>query len=279
MVKLNTLIPKTLGKRRPVVAHVRLAGVIGGGGFGRSTLNLKSVAPALSKAFAMRSQAVALSINSPGGSPVQSNLIYRRIRSLAKEHKKPVYAFVEDVAASGGYWIACAGDHIIADPASIVGSIGVVHSGFGFEALIEKIGVERRLHHTGDKKAMLDPFSAEKPGDVEHLLALQGDIYKDFCNHVRSCRGDRLSGDEEELFSGAFWTARKGIDFGLVDRLGNLHDVMREVHGDKVKIKDVTPSRSLFSRLSGSGAGDVRGLPEETLRAVQARTLWSRFGL
>ncbi len=273
--------PKLWRDRRAVIAHVRLSGVIAERSAMRSALNLKAVAGALEKAFKMRARAVALSINSPGGSPVQSNLIFRRIRALAREHDKRVYVFVEDVAASGGYWIACAGDEIIADPASIVGSIGVVHAGFGFEALIDKIGIERRLHHTGDKKAMLDPFSPQKPEDVNHLMALQGDIYTDFCEHVRQCRGAALKADEETLFSGAFWTARRGMEFGLVDRLGVLRDVMREKYGDKVKIRDVSPSRSFLGRFTGAAARApvAREMTGEVMTALHERALWARFGL
>src|SRR5208337_1473248 len=203
---LRPLIPKRFRRDQPVVPVVRLTGVIGFGTPLRPGLSLASVARTLDRAFAMRNApAVALAINSPGGSPAQSHLIFRRIRELAKEKGRRVIAFVEDAAASGGYMIACAGDEIIADPHSIVGSIGVVGGTFGFDKLIAKIGIERRLYTSGEHKAMLDPFLPEDPGDVERLKDLQRDIHEDFIALVKSRRGDRLSGAEETLFSGEYW--------------------------------------------------------------------------
>jgi signal peptide peptidase SppA len=203
-----------LRRRAPVVAVLRLAGIVGQAGGFRRGLSLASLAGPIERAFKMRRvQAVALSVNSPGGSPVQATLIARRIRALAAEHDMPVFAFAEDVAASGGYWLACAGDEIYAEASSIVGSIGVISSGFGFQGLLERMGVERRLHTAGANKGMLDPFLDEKESDVEHLAT----IHEDFMNLVRDRRGKRLKGDEAELFSGAFWTGRKALELGLID--------------------------------------------------------------
>src|SRR5229473_645427 len=206
-------------RRRPAVPVVRLSGVIAAGGMlGSRGLSIESVAPLLARAFSLRgAKAVALALNSPGGSPVQSALIAQRIRLLAAEKKLPVIAFVEDVAASGGYWLACAADEIIADPASIVGSIGVVSASFGFQDLIARIGVERRVHTSGERKAMLDPFRPEDPNDVERLKALQTEIHGDFKTWVRERRGLRLKGSDDTLFSGEFWTGRRALEFGLID--------------------------------------------------------------
>ena len=206
-------LPAPLRKRvapdwapRPVVAVVRLAGIIGPSQPIRGGLNLAAVAPALEAAFAMKNaKAVALVINSPGGSPVQSSLIYKRIRQLAEEKSLPVYAFAEDVAASGGYMIACAADEIYADESSVIGSIGVVSAGFGFTGLIEKLGVERRVHTAGESKAMLDPFQPEKPDEVARLKALQEEVHENFKALVKKARGERLKADDPAIFSGEFW--------------------------------------------------------------------------
>ena len=187
-------------------------------------------------------------INSPGGSPVQSHLIYRRIRALAAEKKLPVIAFAEDVAASGGYMIACAADEIICDRSSIVGSIGVVGGTFGFPKLMEKLGVERRLYTSGERKAMLDPFLPEKPEDVERLKAVQREIHDDFIALVKESRGTRLTGPETDLFSGEYWTGRTAVELGLADGIGDLRAVLRERFGDKVETPLIAPERSLFGR-------------------------------
>ena len=214
---------------------VRLAGVIGFSTPLRPGLTLAGIARTLERAFAVRNAAaVALVINSPGGSPVQSHLIFRRIRELAKEHNRRVIAFVEDAAASGGYMLACAADEIIADPNSIVGSIGVVGGSFGFDKLIAKIGVERRLYTSGEHKAMLDPFLPEDPSDVERLKKLQREIHEDFIALVKSRRGDKLQRSGRDLFSGEYWTGRRALEFGLVDAIGDLRSSLRERFGDKV---------------------------------------------
>ncbi|MGB6654717.1 MAG: S49 family peptidase, partial [Xanthobacteraceae bacterium] len=230
--------------------------------------------------------AVALAINSPGGSPVQSHLIFRRIRELADEHKRPVIAFVEDAGASGGYMIACAGDEIIADPHSIVGSIGVVGRSFGFDKLIAKIGVERRLYTSGEHKAMLDPFLPENPDDVERLKNLQRHIHEDFIALVKSRRGAKLQGPENDLFSGEYWTGRKAMELGLVDAIGDLRGTLRERFGDKVVTPLVTAERGFLGRRilgvaqsDGTQAIAGLGLAEDVISALEARAIWARYGL
>ncbi|MBP2307187.1 S49 family peptidase [Azospirillum melinis] len=250
-------------KAGPLVSVVRLTGVIGQGGPLRSGLTLAGVAPLLERAFAPKDQkAVALIVNSPGGSPVQSALIAKRIRDLAEEKKVPVFAFCEDAAASGGYWLACAADEIWADESSIVGSIGVVSSGFGLHALIERHGIERRLYTAGDKKVLLDPFSPEREDGVAHLKALQADVHEAFKAMVRTRRGSRLTGPEEELFSGAFWAGRRALALGLIDGLGDIRSVMRGRFGEKVRLRVVQQERGMLRRLGlragmGSGYGNA----------------------
>src|SRR5882724_8884775 len=233
---LRKLLPRRLRGDIPVVPVVRLAGVIGFSTPLRPGLTLAAVGRQLERAFAVRNaKAVALIINSPGGSPVQSHLIYRRIRDLAAEKERRVIAFAEDVAASGGYMIACAADEIFCDASSILGSIGVVGGSFGFDKLIEKIGVERRLYTSGENKAMLDPFLPEKPEDVERLKALQREIHESFIALVKARRGGKLDSRVTALFSGAYWTGRRGRELGLVDAVGDLRTTLRERYGDKVR--------------------------------------------
>jgi signal peptide peptidase SppA len=267
-------------ERVPTVAVLRLDGVISSGGLlGRSGLNLASLAGPIQAAFSVRRvKAVALAINSPGGSPVQSSLIAGRIRQLADEKKIPVYAFAEDVAASGGYWLATAADEIYADPASIVGSIGVISSGFGFAGLIERIGVERRLYTSGERKSFLDPFRPEQAEDVARLKSLQSDLHETFRQQVISRRGTRLSPDFPTLFSGEFWTGLRAKELGLVDGLGDLRSVMRMKFGDKVRLRLVGGRRSWLRRRLG-----MEGLAAEAAGAVVAtieeRAFWARYGL
>lgn len=273
------ILPQRMRGDRPVVPVVRLTGAIGMGGPLRPALTMASAAASLEKAFATPgAKEVALVVNSPGGSPVQSHLIHRRIRALAEEKELAVVAFVEDVAASGGYMIACAADEIIADPSSIVGSIGVVSSGFGFDRALDKIGVDRRLYTSGENKAILDPFSPEKAEDVERLKELQREVHEQFIDLVKSRRGSALS-DNPDLFTGAFWTGATGRDLGLVDGLGDLRTTLRERWGDKVEIKVMAPKTSLLKRLSGRVENVGTGLPEEALMALEARAQWARFGL
>lgn len=259
-------------RTRATVPVVRLQGVIGAGSALRPGLSLAGVEGALARAFAIRAPAVALVINSPGGSAAQSSLIAGRIRSLAAEHKRPVLAFVEDVAASGGYWLATAADEIFADETSIVGSIGVVSASFGFTELIEKLGVERRVYTQGENKALLDPFQPERPHDVEILRALQADIQRAFVAQVTARRGTRLA-DDPELFSGRVWSGAQAVPLGLVDGIGDLRDTLRERFGKRVRLKPVPVARPslLRSRLGLSA--------EEAIGAIRADALWRRYGV
>src|SRR6267142_1156796 len=246
-VAMRPYLPKRLRSDLPVVPVVRLTGVIGFSTPLRPGLSVAGIARTLERAFAVRNaRAVALAINSPGGSAVQAHLIYRRIRALAEEKKLPVIAFVEDVAASGGYMIACAADEIVCDPASIVGSIGVIGASFGFTEAIRKLGVERRIYTAGDNKSMLDPFLPEKEEDVTRLKGIQNEIHEMFIALVRTSRGERLTGPEKTLFSGEYWTARTGLEYGLIDRLIDLRAFLRERYGDDVVTPVVAGERSLF---------------------------------
>ena len=283
---LAPVLPARLRPGFAVVPVVRLSGIIGFTTPLRPGLTLSSIARSLERAFAWpHAKAVALVINSPGGSAVQSHLIFRRIRQLAEANERPVIAFVEDVAASGGYMMACAADEIVCDASSILGSIGVVGGTFGFNRLIEKLGIERRLYTSGERKAMLDPFLPEKPEDVERLKAIQHEIHQGFIALVKARRG-ALAGAEETLFSGEYWTGPKAIELGLVDRLGDLRATLRERYGDKVATPLVSAERGLFGRrIPGVGGAD-RGQPwgsggfaDEVLSALEARALWARYGL
>jgi serine protease SohB len=279
---LSPLIPQRFRRDRPIVPVVRLTGVIGFSTPLRPGLSLAGIARTLDRAFAIRrAAAVALAINSPGGSPVQSHLIFRRIRELADEHKRPVLAFVEDAGASGGYMIACAGDEIIADPHSIVGSIGVVGGTFGFDKLIAKYGIERRIYTSGEHKSMLDPFLPENPDDVERLKKLQREIHDSFIALVKSRRGGKLAGPENDLFSGEYWTGTRGLELGLVDAIGDLRTVLRERFGDKVATPLISAERGWFGRrVPGVWRGEVpAGLAEDLISALEARALWGRYGL
>jgi signal peptide peptidase SppA len=274
----------------PFVPVVRLTGIIGAAGTFRRGLNLASVAGPLQRAFSLkRAKAVALSINSPGGSAVQAALIARRIRDLAEEKRKPVYAFVEDVAASGGYWVACAADEIYADASSIVGSIGVVSAGFGFQDFIARYGIERRVHTAGGRKVILDPFAPEKDEDVAKLKSIQGEIHQAFRELVRDRRGGRLKADETTLFDGEFWTGARSLELGLVDGIGHMRPVMREKLGKSVRLRVVPVERGWLRRRMGlTGAapesrpqseGLADALAEGVLAAAEERALWQRFGL
>ncbi|MEW6256567.1 MAG: S49 family peptidase [Pseudomonadota bacterium] len=289
---LDRILPAKWRSDIPVVPVVRLSGAIGMGGPLRPGLYISTVARPLERAFAVKkAPAVALVINSPGGSAVQSHLIHRRIRALANETGKHVFAFVEDVAASGGYMIACAADEIVCDPSSIVGSIGVISAGFGFERLIEKIGVDRRVHTAGTRKMMLDPFQPEQPEDVERLKAIQAEVHATFAALVKARRADTLSGAEEDLFSGEFWTGTQALGLGLVDDLGDLRAVLRARYGEKVRMPLIASGGWWSRRLGGveasgslgeggslglaQGAGAVQAL----VAAAEERALWMRYGL
>jgi serine protease SohB len=279
------VLPRRFRRSSAVVPVVRLSGIIGLSTPLRPGLTLSTVARSLERAFTWsNTRAVALAINSPGGSPVQSHLIFQRIRQLAEEHERSVIAFIEDVGASGGYMIACAADEIVCDPTSIVGSIGVVGGGFGFAGLIDKLGIERRLYTAGDRKAMLDPFLPAKTEDVEHLKAIQKDIHESFISLVKERRGAMLIGPESALFSGEYWTGRRAVELGLADRLGDLRSTLRQRFGEDVSIPLVAADRGFLGRrlrgVAGApGLGDTPGLAEEFLSALEARALWARYGL
>ncbi|HEX8167704.1 MAG TPA: S49 family peptidase [Beijerinckiaceae bacterium] len=285
--RLRFLVPSRFRSPRPLVPVVRLSGVIGAAVPFRQGLSIAAVAPALERAFSMRdATAVAVVVNSPGGSAAQSHLIFRRIRALAEEKKLPVFAFVEDAGASGGYMIACAGDEIFCDPSSLVGSIGVVSAGFGFEKLIERFGIERRLHTAGSAKAMLDPFRPERPEDVERLKGIQARIHAMFVALVEGRRGERLKGDREALFSGAVWAGAESLELGLVDGLGDLRTVMRERFGEDVRLKPVAVARpGLLARLMGRREPTIGDAPAgfidpaAVIAALEERAAWSRIGL
>jgi serine protease SohB len=283
---LESLIPARFRGDIPLVPVVRLSGVIGISSPLRPGLTIASVARSLDRAFAMSNiRAVALAINSPGGAAVQSHLIFKRIRALADEKKVPVFAFVEDVAASGGYMIACAADEIVCDASSIVGSIGVVGASFGFDKLIEKIGVERRIYTSGERKAMLDPFQPEKPDDVDRLHKIQQEIHESFIGLVKARRGAKLDSRETALFSGEYWTGQKGRELGLVDAIGDLRGVLHERFGDKVRTPLIA-ERGFFGRskpgVMGAGLTSLSGSPnlaEDVVSTLEARALWARYGL
>jgi serine protease SohB len=281
---LRPVLPRRFRADIPVVPVVRLAGVIGFSTPLRPGITLAAVAKQLDRAFAHpRGRAVALLLNSPGGSAVQSHLVFQRIRQLSQEKQRPVFAFLEDVAASGGYMIACAADEIVADPSSIVGSIGVIGASFGFARLIDKIGIERRIYTAGTNKAMLDPFLPENPDHVARLKAIQQDIHATFIDLVKSRRGAKLNGGEPDLFSGEYWAARKGLELGLVDRIGDMRTFLRERFGDKIETPLISAARGLFGRTT-PGVGlermlDPPGFADELVSALEARALWARYGL
>jgi signal peptide peptidase SppA len=281
------LLPKSMRSGDVTIPVLRLQGAImAGGSQFRPSLSLASTAGLIEKAFAIPGPAVAISINSPGGSPVQARLIYKRIRDLAAENNKKVLVFVEDLAASGGYMIAIAGDEIIADPSSIVGSIGVISSSFGFTELIKKIGVERRVYTAGENKATLDPFKPEKAEDIERLKKLQLEVHETFIDMVKERRGKKLI-DDPELFTGLFWSGKKGLELGLVDSLGDMRTVLKDRYGPKAELKLITPPRGLFGRRLGMFGSSTPTLGPDVASAFAAgmvdaaeeRALWGRFGL
>ncbi|QDG79060.1 S49 family peptidase [Labrenzia sp. PHM005] len=281
---LRRLLPGFLKNDAPIIPVVRLQGAIGMSSPLRPGLTLATAALPLEKAFSMKkAPAVALIVNSPGGSPVQSRLIFQRIRDLAKENEKDVLVFVEDVAASGGYMIALAGDEIIVDPSSVVGSIGVVAAGFGFTEMIKKIGVERRVYTAGEKKVTLDPFQPEVTEDIEYLKTLQQEIHDTFIDMVKSRRADVLS-DDPDLFTGKFWTGTSAMNLGLVDSIGDLRGVLKKRYGEKAEAKLISAPRGMFGRKAAVGVGIepsalTTGLGNELISAAEERLMWQRFGL
>jgi signal peptide peptidase SppA len=270
----------------PQVAVVRLFGVIGPLGPWRGGLSIATLAGIFEQAFRTKPlSAVALVLNSPGGAPTQSALIAARVRQLAEEKKVPVLAFVEDVAASGGYWLATAADEIFANETSIVGSIGVISSGFGFHEMIERLGIRRRLYTAGERKSMLDPFRPEDPADVVRLKSLQQELHEAFKAHVRARRGSRLKAPEAELFNGEFWSGRRALELGLIDGLGELRATLRARYGEKVRLRLIGGERGWLRRrlrlaadvtAPGAWAADVA---PELLASLEARALWARYGL
>ena len=284
--KMMEWIPARLRRGSAVVPVVRLSGLIGAVTPLRPGMSLAGIARTLERAFAVKNaKAVALVINSPGGSPVQSRQIYMRIRQLATEKKLPVLVFVEDVAASGGYMIACAGDEILCDPSSILGSIGVVGGSFGFQELIKKVGVERRLYTAGKHKAMLDPFLPEDPDDVARVKALQREIHAIFIALVKQSRGTRLKATDDVLFTGEYWAGETSVSLGLADAIGDLRSTLRARYGDKVSTPVIAPATGMLSGLLGRrSAGTlaslegVSGLPDELISALESRAIWAKFG-
>ena len=276
-------------KSRPIVPVLKLNGPIGMATPLRPGLSSAALAGPIEKAFTMsRCPAVALIVNSPGGSPVQSSLILKRIRQMADEKKKTVYVFCEDIAASGGYYIAVAGDEIYADASSIIGSIGVIAAGFGFNKAIEKLGIERRVYTAGLNKSTLDPFKPENQQDIEHIKAIQKDIHDSFIGVVKDRRAGKLNGADRDLFSGAFWSAPQALDLGLIDGISDIRSKMREIYGDKVDLKLVPVGGGGFlSRLRrqpdfvGNGGTLSLGasLGDEVLSTLEARLMWARYGL
>jgi signal peptide peptidase SppA len=283
----RSYLPASWVRRGPLIPVLRFSGAIGMVTPLRPSLSLSTSASAIEKAFSMRgAKAVAIQINSPGGSAVQSMMIYRRIRALAAEKDLKVYVFAEDVAASGGYLLALGGDEIYADASSIIGSIGVITATFGLNELISKIGVERRVYTAGASKDTLDMFLPEKPDDVERIKAIQSDVHRAFIDLVKTRRGAKIDKAGETLFNGEFWTGQKALELGLIDGLADLRTKMRELYGDEVRLKLVAPSTSWLRRRRGvfaeGGAFEFGfspgGLAADVISAIEARALWSRFG-
>jgi len=281
-------LPTSWTKRGPLIPVLRFSGAIGVITPLRPGLSLSTSASAIEKAFSMRgAKAVAIQLNSPGGSAVQSTLIYKRVRALAAEKNLKVYVFAEDVAASGGYLLALAGDEIYADPSSIIGSIGVITATFGLNKLIDKIGVDRRVYTAGASKDTLDIFLPEKPDDVARIKAIQSDVHRAFIDLVKARRGAKIEKAGDTLFNGEFWSGQKAAELGLIDGLSDLRTKMREIYGDEVRLKLVMPSTSWLRRRRGvfaeGGAFDFSfspgGFAADFISAIEARTLWSRFGL
>jgi len=275
-------------KKPPAVAVLRLDGVITASGsrLRGSGLNIQGQAARIERAFKVpKLQAVALIVNSPGGSAVQSALIAGHIRALAEENEVPVFAFAEDVAASGGYWLACAADEIYVNEASIIGSIGVVSSGFGFHELIARYGIERRVHTAGESKATLDPFQPEKPEDVAHLKQTQEEVHAHFKDYIRARRGARIDPASSTLFTGEFWTGQRAVTLGLADGIGDIRTVMRNKYGKDVRFVPISERKSMLrsilgrSGTAGSWHDPLAGLPEQALSALEERAVWARFGL
>ena len=263
-------------KKKKTVAHIKLNGVIGNAGKFKQGIDFAGQEELIKKAFSLKkASCVAISINSPGGSPVQSHMIYNFIKQEAKNNKKKVIVFAEDVAASGGYLISCAGDEIYANSSSIIGSIGVIYSSFGFTELIKKIGVERRVHTAGKNKSTLDPFLEEKKDDIERLKSIQLDLHKDFINVVEKSRGLKLKKSEVELFSGEFWSGSKAKNLGLIDNIGDANQILKEKYGEDVVIKKFEKSKSWLSKKLSSSNDHV----DQLANILDEKSVWQRYGL
>ncbi len=263
-------------KKKKIIPHIKLAGVIGNVGKFKQGIDFSGQEEIILKAFSVKkAPCVAITINSPGGSPVQSHLIFNFIRQQAKKNKKKVIVFAEDIAASGGYLIACAGDEIYANSSSIIGSIGVIYSSFGFTELIKKIGVERRVHTAGKNKSTLDPFLEEKKEDIERLKNIQLDLHKDFINVVEKSRGEKLKKSEVELFSGEFWSGTKSKELGLIDEIGDANQVLREKFGEDVIIKKFEKSKSWLSKKLSSSNDQV----DQVANILEEKSIWQKYGL
>lgn len=279
--KANCLITKFLKKifrckSEPIVACLTLQGVIGKDSKLASGLNFDNISPLLKRAFeTKKAQAVALTINSPGGSPVQSELIYNYIRELSLEKKIPVYTFAQDVAASGGYWLLLAGDEIYAHNSSILGSIGVIFSGFGFVDLIKKIGIDRRVYAEGKNKAILDPFLPEEGENIEILKDAQRDIFEGFKALVKSRRGDKLKESEEKLFTGAFWSGKKSVELGLIDEISDMRSKMKEKFGAKVELVQINAKKGLLKSFFSEKSPTI----ETLFTKLEERISFNKFGL
>ena len=263
-------------KKKKIIPHIKLAGVIGNVGKFKQGIDFSGQEEIILKAFSVKkAPCVAITINSPGGSPVQSHLIFSFIRQQAKKNKKKVIVFAEDVAASGGYLIACAGDEIYANSSSIIGSIGVIYSSFGFTELIKKIGVERRVHTAGKNKSTLDPFLDEKKDDIERLKKIQLDLHKDFIDVVEKSRSSKLKKLQVELFSGEFWSGRKAKELGLIDEIGNASQVLKDKFGEDVVIKKFEKSKSWLSRKLSSSNDNI----DQLTNMLEEKSVWQKYGL
>ena len=263
-------------KKKKIIPHIKLSGVIGNVGKFKQGIDFSSQEETILKAFSLKkAPCVAITINSPGGSPVQSHLIFNFIRQQAKKNKKKVMVFAEDIAASGGYLIACAGDEIYANSSSIIGSIGVIYSSFGFTELIKKIGVERRVHTAGKNKSTLDPFLEEKKEDIERLKNIQLDLHKDFINVVEKSRGAKLKKLDVELFSGEFWSGNKAKELGLIDEIGDVNQVLKEKFGEDVIIKKFEKSKSWLSKKLSSSNDHI----DQVANILEEKSIWQKYGL
>tara|TARA_B100000427_G_scaffold72117_1_gene58328 strand:- start:3393 stop:4202 length:810 start_codon:yes stop_codon:yes gene_type:complete len=263
-------------KKKKIVSHIKLTGVIGNVGKFRQGIEYSGQEEIIKKAFSVKkAQAVAVTINSPGGSPVQSHLIYKLIKEQSKKNKKKVIVFAEDVAASGGYLIACCGDEIYANSSSIIGSIGVIYSSFGFKELIEKVGIQRRIYTAGKNKSTLDPFMDEKEEDINRLKKIQLELHQDFIDVVEESRGSKLNKQSGiELFSGEFWSGKKAKDLGLIDGLGNAEQILREKFGEEVEIKKFEKTKGWLAKKLSSSEDHA----DKLISVLEERSIWQRYG-